>query len=239
VKKDEVWRWVESKEALEHLTLASKGDVPIMSVVISRRDGDFPRRRLGREYGRFYSAGEHHHIFYSLTSIKNAVSVLRSQETDPWDHSLCGEGVCFTATVPQLEENENGYGVILQAQIRLGRVMKVNKSRLANPEAWNDIYDRDGYDSVQIEGKQGADEFIVFDAGRVTNIVLHSALRYLYTGTLQGSADGTAKPGCTLENRLVWIVTIHPARGSPYPVLLGDDDSPDLGWAAPEELSLL
>ena len=51
---------------------------------------------------------------------------------------------------------------------------------------------------------------------------------YLFTGRLQGSADGTATPGKFLTNHPVYIVDRKP--GYKYPVRFGDEYSNKLGW---------
>ena len=55
---------------------------------------------------------------------------------------------------------------------------------------------------------------------------------YLFTGTLQGSSDGTARPGRSFRNYPVHIVRQIP--GAKYPILLGDKY---LGWCSESNLS--
>lgn len=49
-----------------------------------------------------------------------------------------------------------------------------------------------------------------------------------FTGRLQGSSDGTARPGRYFSNYPVHIVKINP--GAKHPFLLGDQYSDRLGW---------
>ena len=55
---------------------------------------------------------------------------------------------------------------------------------------------------------------------------------YLFTGRLQGSSDGTARPGRSFSNYPVHIVRQIP--GAKYPILLGDKY---LGWCSESNLS--
>ena len=55
---------------------------------------------------------------------------------------------------------------------------------------------------------------------------------YLFTGTLQGSSDGTARPGRSFSNYPVHIVRQIP--GAKYPILLRDKY---LGWCSESNLS--
>ena len=58
---------------------------------------------------------------------------------------------------------------------------------------------------------------------------------YLFTGTLQGSSDGTARPGRSFTDYPVHIVREKP--GANYPILLGDKYSEQLGWCRMSNLS--
>ena len=58
---------------------------------------------------------------------------------------------------------------------------------------------------------------------------------YLFTGRLQGSSDGTARPGRSFSNYPVHIVRQIP--GAKYPILLGDKYSEQLGWCSESNLS--
>ena len=56
-----------------------------------------------------------------------------------------------------------------------------------------------------------------------------------FTGRLQGSSDGTARPGKKFSNYPVYIVDEKP--GAEYPVRLGDKYSNKLGWCKWSDLN--
>jgi hypothetical protein len=173
---------------------------------------------------------------YHMTSIQNAVSILRSQEMHPGNHGLCGAAIYFTADPSHVHSKAHSRGVILQAQVDLGRVMMATKSHVGPNEDWAGILDRRGYDSVQCQDIPSGDEFVVYDPRRVRSIKMHSAQPHVYNGTLQVSADGRSGTGRSMSNYPVRIVAINQRPSWPCPILLGDDWSDQLGWAAPESL---
>jgi hypothetical protein len=176
-----------------------------------------------------------------MTSLKKAVSVLQAQEKSPGEHELFGPEIRFTENPPPLQKTDDDRGVILRAQVDLGRSTSRPKSEVDDEECWADIRDEDEYDSVVLEGdpdEEDEDEYVVFESQSVTSIKLYQALGYLYTGTLQVSADGSRGTGWTMEKYPVRIVLIWPRANSPYPVLLGDNNSDQLGWASPNSLTI-
>jgi hypothetical protein len=175
---------------------------------------------------------------YHMTSIENAISILRAQEMHPGRHGLCGPGIYFGTDPSQLHRKARAQGVTLCAEVDLGRVMLAQKSHVHPGEDWGGILQVRGFDSVRCTGLASGDEYIVYDANRVKGIALHSAARYLYTGRLQVSADGASGTGRQMTNHPVSIVAINQRPSWPYPIRLGDSASNQLGWAAPESLRL-
>jgi hypothetical protein len=175
---------------------------------------------------------------YHMTSLANAVSILRKQEMHPGAHGLCGPGIYFGTDPSQLYRKARAKGVTLSADVDVGRVMLAQKSHVHPDEDWGQILQVRGYDSVKCTGLASGDEYIVYDAGRVKSIALFSAAPFLYTGRLQVSADGISGTGRQMTNHPVRIVAINQRPSWPYPIRLGDAASDQLGWAAPEALTL-
>jgi hypothetical protein len=175
---------------------------------------------------------------FHMTSIANAVSILRKQEMHAGSHGLCGPGIYFGSDPGQLCHKARAQGVILSAQVDLGNIMIAQKSHCHPGEDWAGILDARGHDSVRCTGLASGDEYIVYEAWRVTSITLHTASPHFFTGTLQVSADGRSGTGRSFSNYQVNIVTINQRPSWPYPVLLGDAYSNQLGWVAPESLRL-
>jgi hypothetical protein len=176
---------------------------------------------------------------YHMTSIGNAVSILRAQEMHPGSHGLCGPGIYFGPDPVKLSQKARCNGVTLCAEVDLGNVMLVNKERVSPDEDWANVLDRRGCDSVRCTGLRSGDEYVVYEAGRVKSIRLYSAWPHRYTGRLQVSADGISGTGQSLTGYLVSIVAINERPSWPYPVRLGDSNSNQLGWAEPAALTVI
>jgi hypothetical protein len=176
---------------------------------------------------------------YHMTSIESAVSILRAQEMHPGSHGLCGPGIYFAADPNVLDQKAHQKGVILSAQVDLGRVMLAQKSHVHAGEDWAAILDHRGFDSVKCTEIRSGDEYVIYDAQRVKSIALYSAWEHNYTGKLQVSADGRSGTGRSLKDYRVRIVTINQRPSWPYPVRLGDRHSDQLGWAAPSALTFI
>ena len=58
-----------------------------------------------------------------------------------------------------------------------------------------------------------------------------------FTGTLHKSADGTAGTGRSFTNYPVRIVRTLDSNKYPYPILLGDNYSDQLGWVNQSDLT--
>jgi hypothetical protein len=175
---------------------------------------------------------------FHMTSIQNAVAILREQEMHPGTHGLCGPGIYFGAEPDQLSKKAHSPGVILSADVDLGNVMVARKDQCYAGEDWAHILDHRGYDTVKCTGLVSGDEYVVYDSNRVRSIELFRGAPYLFTGRLQGSADGSAKPGRSFTKYPVRIVLINQRPSWRYPIRLGDNASDRLGWCEPASLTL-
>jgi hypothetical protein len=173
-----------------------------------------------------------------MTSIQFAVDILRKQEMHPGDHGLCGGAIYFGPDPSQLDRKAHAQGVTLCAEVDLGNVMLAKASHCTPNEKWAQILDHYGYDSVRCTGLASGDEYVVYEPRRVRSIALYSAAQYLFSGRLQGSADGKAQQGRALFHYRVRIVRIHEHPNWPFPILLGDSSSDRLGWCDPVSLRL-
>jgi hypothetical protein len=171
-----------------------------------------------------------------MTSIANAVPILRSQEMHPGTHGLCGAGIYFGDNPSTLRRKAHAQGVTLSVEVDLGKIMIADKARCKVGEDWAGILDRRDCDSVRCIGIASGDEYVVYDPARVKSIQLYTSSQHFYTGTLQKSADGSAGTGKSFTHYLVRIVNIHEKPSNPYPVLLGDGYSDKLGYANPSSL---
>ena len=61
--------------------------------------------------------------------------------------------------------------------------------------------------------------------------------RVIFTGTLWKSADGTAGPGASFSNYECYISRIVSDK-NPFPVLLGDEYTNQLGWVRWADITL-
>jgi hypothetical protein len=165
-----------------------------------------------------------------MTSVSNAVAILRQQEMHPGQAGLCGPGIYFGEDPSVLRLKAKLQGVTLCATVDLGRVMQAHRLRCRRGEDWASILDYRGFDSVRCEGCKSGVEYVVYEPHRVRNIQLYSSETHIFTGTLNISADGRIGTGRSFTNYPVTVTRIHERPSSPFPVLLGDAYSQQLGW---------
>jgi hypothetical protein len=165
-----------------------------------------------------------------MTSIGNALDILRQQEMHPGQTGLCGPGIYFAPDPSMVRRKARGQGVTLCATVDLGNVMQADRSRCQAGEDWAGILNRGGFDSVCCMGCPSGPEYVVYESHRVRNIELYSSEPHRFTGVLNVSADGSCGTGQSFTNYRVTIVRFYQRPSSRYPILLGDNYSQQLGW---------
>jgi hypothetical protein len=165
-----------------------------------------------------------------MTSINNAVAILRQQEMHPGRTGLCGPGIYFAADPSVVRLKATSKGITLCATVDLGRVMRADESKCRLGEDWAGILDHRGFDSVSCDRRESGLEYVVYEPGRVRDIQLYSSETHIFTGVLNKSADGRSGTGRSFTNYRVKVVRIHQKPSSQYPILLGDAYSQQLGW---------
>jgi hypothetical protein len=107
---------------------------------------------------------------YHQTSISAATSILTSQIMIPSLKGLAGSGIYFAETPEATEKKAHHKGVILEADVNLGKQLKIDVNgdkgiSLATLKLA-------GYDSVLIPRGPG-NEHVVYESSRVTNIRIY------------------------------------------------------------------
>jgi hypothetical protein len=176
---------------------------------------------------------------YHMTSITNAVGILRAQAMYPGADGLCGSGIYFAPADSKLPDKALRHGVILAAEVDLGKVMIVDRSDIRGDEDWVQGVTQQGFDSVRCTGLRSGDEYVVYDSSRVHSISFETADIHLFTGRLRDSPDGTSATGMSVYKYPVRIESISQHRSAPYPVQIIDihDRSKHLGWCSPFSLT--
>jgi hypothetical protein len=171
---------------------------------------------------------------YHMTSITNAVAILKGQVMHPGSGGLCGPGIYLGPDGSKLPDKALRYGVILAAEVDLGKVMIVDKSDIRGDEDWAQDVTQQGFDSMCCTGLRSGDEYVVYDASRVHSISFKAADTHLFTGRLRDSSDGTGATGMSVYRYPVRIESICQHQSAAYPVQLIDidDDSKYLGWCS-------
>jgi hypothetical protein len=101
---------------------------------------------------------------YHQTNEAAARKILASQRFRPGSHGMAGPGIYFATSKNHTSHKTTSSGVILQAQVQLGRIAFLDKhgdkSLTRAPR---------GYDSVCIDRDNGQ-EFVIYDANQVKSI---------------------------------------------------------------------
>jgi hypothetical protein len=101
---------------------------------------------------------------YHQTNEAAARKILASQRFRPGSHGMAGPGIYFATSKNHTSHKTTSSGVILQAQVQLGRIAFLDKhgdkSLTRAPR---------GYDSVCIDRDNGQ-EFVIYDTNQVKSI---------------------------------------------------------------------
>jgi len=80
---------------------------------------------------------------------------------------LCGGGIYFAGSASETEAKAHQKGVVLKAEVNLGRTKHVHGSC---PDATHSRLKAEGYDSVTLHGRASGTEYVVYNHSQVRNI---------------------------------------------------------------------
>ena len=103
---------------------------------------------------------------YHETDQQSALSILSSQKMLRGNSGLAGGGIYFAESPLEARQKANSHGVLLSAQVRVGRCKEVHRQTDAN---FQDLR-AEGYDSVKILGRATGIEYVVYSCEQVSNI---------------------------------------------------------------------
>jgi hypothetical protein len=175
---------------------------------------------------------------YHMTSVENAVSILREQEMHAGKHGLCGPAIYFGADPNRLDRKAHRFGVTLCADVDLGKVMMARKDNCVEGEDWAPILEHRGYDSVQCTGLRSGDEYVVYEPERFLSIALYSSTEHLLTGHLRASPDATKKRHRRYVDHPVRIVMIDQRARARFPIQVDLAGNGMGGWCTADRLKL-
>ena len=109
----------------------------------------------------------HVRVLYHQTDADAARSIKSSQSFRLGDDGLAGAGIYFAVSKSDTDHKAHKKGVILSADVRLGRVKKISSS--GDGSITFESLQSEGYDSVEIP-RPGGTEFVVYSPDQVRQV---------------------------------------------------------------------
>lgn len=106
---------------------------------------------------------------YHQTSPQNAESIQKSNTMLPGSGGLAGGGIYFATTAEDTDHKALSRGVVLTADVRLGRVKTLDMN--GDPTMTFERLEKEGYDSTMIM-RPGGIEYVVYNPDQVSNIAV-------------------------------------------------------------------
>jgi hypothetical protein len=109
-------------------------------------------------------------MLFHQTDRASANAILKEQRFSRGGAGLAGGGIYFAESASETDAKANSHGVVLSADVSLGRVKHINGG---DSSITYSSLQREGYDSVCIHGRSSGLEYVVYNYGQVCNIQEH------------------------------------------------------------------
>ena len=123
-----------------------------------RDDGRQPRQRTNKVR------------LYHETSEEKAKQILSSGRMYRGRQGWAGGGIYFAKTAEATHAKSHSKGVVLSADVRLGKVKYVNGSEPGLSDTRYTQLQAEGFDSVCISSRHSEDEYVLYNYDQVENI---------------------------------------------------------------------